>query len=157
MARQVQHDLGDQQAGYAAAKASRSISWGPTGGTLSVTQAGSVVDNKNYLTDVGAFSGSGSFYGAFDQSGNVWQWTDGDGTTGEDRMQRGGSYTSGSPAGVSSSESRSSRSAGKSLETPEIGFRLAARAAVPEPSTSCMALAGLACGGYSLFRRRKRA
>ena len=28
---------------------------------------------------------------------------------------------------------------------------------VPEPSTSCMALAGLACGGYSLFRRRKRA
>jgi hypothetical protein len=26
--------------------------------------------------------------------------------------------------------------------------------AVPEPSTSCMALAGLACGGYSLFRRR---
>jgi hypothetical protein len=28
---------------------------------------------------------------------------------------------------------------------------------VPEPSTYCMALAGLACGGYSLFRRRKRA
>ena len=29
--------------------------------------------------------------------------------------------------------------------------------AVPEPSTSCMALAGLACGGCSIFRRRKRA
>jgi hypothetical protein len=29
--------------------------------------------------------------------------------------------------------------------------------AVPEPSTCAMALAGLACGGYSLFRRRKRA
>jgi hypothetical protein len=28
---------------------------------------------------------------------------------------------------------------------------------VPEPSTSCMALAGLACGGYSMFRRRRRA
>jgi hypothetical protein len=27
---------------------------------------------------------------------------------------------------------------------------------VPEPSTYAMALAGLACGGYSLFRRRKR-
>ena len=26
--------------------------------------------------------------------------------------------------------------------------------AVPEPSTCIMALAGLACGGYSLFRRR---
>jgi hypothetical protein len=29
--------------------------------------------------------------------------------------------------------------------------------AVPEPSTVCMALAGLACGGYSMWRRRKRA
>jgi hypothetical protein len=29
--------------------------------------------------------------------------------------------------------------------------------AVPEPSTYAMALAGLACGGYSMFRRRKRA
>ena len=29
--------------------------------------------------------------------------------------------------------------------------------AVPEPSTYCMALAGLACGGYSMFRRRKQA
>jgi hypothetical protein len=27
---------------------------------------------------------------------------------------------------------------------------------VPEPSISCMALAGLACGGYSMWRRRKR-
>lgn len=29
--------------------------------------------------------------------------------------------------------------------------------AVPEPSTYFMALAGVACGGYSMFRRRKRA
>jgi hypothetical protein len=29
--------------------------------------------------------------------------------------------------------------------------------AVPEPSTYAMALAGVACGSYSLFRRRKRA
>jgi hypothetical protein len=28
---------------------------------------------------------------------------------------------------------------------------------VPEPSTYAMALAGLACGGYSMCRRRKRA
>ena len=28
---------------------------------------------------------------------------------------------------------------------------------VPEPSTYAMALAGIACGGYSMFRRRKRA
>ena len=30
-------------------------------------------------------------------------------------------------------------------------------AQVPEPSTCVMALAGVACGGYSMFRRRKRA
>jgi hypothetical protein len=29
--------------------------------------------------------------------------------------------------------------------------------AVPEPSACIMALVGLACGGYSMFRRRKRA
>jgi len=29
--------------------------------------------------------------------------------------------------------------------------------AVPEPSTYCMALAGLACGGFSMWRRRRRA
>jgi len=29
-------------------------------------------------------------------------------------------------------------------------------AAVPEPATLCSALAGLACGGYSMFRRRKQ-
>jgi len=28
---------------------------------------------------------------------------------------------------------------------------------VPEPSTYCMALTGIACGGYSMWRRRKRA
>ncbi len=27
--------------------------------------------------------------------------------------------------------------------------------AVPEPSTYAMALAGLACGGFSMFRRRR--
>ena len=27
---------------------------------------------------------------------------------------------------------------------------------VPEPSTYAMALAGIACGGYSMWRRRKR-
>jgi hypothetical protein len=30
-------------------------------------------------------------------------------------------------------------------------------AAVPEPSTCASLLAGLACGGYSMWRRRKRA
>jgi hypothetical protein len=34
---------------------------------------------------------------------------------------------------------------------------LRVEAVVPEPSAYAMALAGLACGGYSMWRRRKRA
>jgi len=40
------------------------------------------------------------------------------------------------------------------VSSPSIRFSFAA---VPEPSTYCMAFAGLACGGYSMWRRRKRA
>ena len=36
-------------------------------------------------------------------------------------------------------------------------WQIGSAQAVPEPSTYAMALAGLACGGYSMFRRRKRA
>jgi hypothetical protein len=39
--------------------------------------------------------------------------------------------------------------------TQNIGSPGTAINAVPEPSTYAMALAGLACGGYSLFRRRR--
>ena len=41
--------------------------------------------------------------------------------------------------------------------TDENGWRIGSVQAVPEPSTYAMALAGLACGGYSMWRRRKRA
>jgi len=32
--------------------------------------------SQNYLTDVGAFVNSSSYYGTFDQNGNVYQWND---------------------------------------------------------------------------------
>jgi sulfatase modifying factor 1 len=122
-----------------------------TGSGFSVTQSSSYDSNQNYLTDVGAFSGSGSFYGTFDQSGNVFQWIDMDGGSG----LRGGSWGFSIAFGLSSSYSDP---AAASNENGEYGFRLASPVApVPEPSTYAMALAGLACGGYSMFRRRKRA
>lgn len=37
------------------------------------------------------------------------------------------------------------------------GYTILTTAAVPEPTTSCMALTGLACGGYTMWRRRRRA
>jgi len=118
-------------------------------GVFSVTQSGGQDSNQNYLTDVGAFSGNGSFYGTFDQSGNVYQWNDLNGTSSSVRGRRGGAWN-----GNASSLSSSSRTpTATSLGNSSIGFRLAAP--VPEPSTYAMALAGLACGGYLLFRRRR--
>jgi formylglycine-generating enzyme required for sulfatase activity len=120
-------------------------------GDYAVTQSASYSSSQNYLTDVGAFSGSGSFYGTFDQSGNVYQWNDLDGTAGSSRGLRGGSWN----IGAFSLSSSGRFTSGPSGEYSDIGFRLASPVAVPEPSTWVMGLAGIACGGYSLFRRRR--
>ena len=45
---------------------------------------------RDYLTDVGSFGGTKSFYGTFDQSGNVYEWNDLNGTVGQYRGWRGG-------------------------------------------------------------------
>jgi formylglycine-generating enzyme required for sulfatase activity len=94
-----------------------------TGAGYSVTQSSTYDANQNYLTDVGAFSGSGSFYGTFDQSGNVYQWNDLDGTAGSSRGLRGGSWYSVSSFPLSSSGSISSSS--PSVAYNYYGFRLA--------------------------------
>jgi formylglycine-generating enzyme required for sulfatase activity len=73
-------------------------------------------------TDVGAFSGSGSFYGTFDQSGNVIQWNDLDGTPGSNRGLRGGGWVD-PYYGVSSSGRNND--APSAVDDDGIGFRLA--------------------------------
>jgi formylglycine-generating enzyme required for sulfatase activity len=91
------------------------------------TTIGSNPNQANYnnaigrATDVGSFSGSGSFYGTFDQSGNVWQWNDLDGTTGSSRGLRGGDWYINSSY-VSSSYRYNGVPSG---EFDNIGFRLA--------------------------------
>jgi formylglycine-generating enzyme required for sulfatase activity len=123
-----------------------------TGAGYSVTQSGDYDPNQNYLTDVGAFTNSASFYGTFDQSGNVYEWNDLDGAAGSSRGLRGGDWNNSAVVLPSSNRGEDD----PSLEDSIFGFRLASPVAVPEPSTYAMALAGLACGGYSIFRRRKR-
>jgi len=125
-----------------------------TGAGYSVTQSGALDPNQNYLTDVGAFSGSGSFYGTFDQSGNVFQWNDLDGlaSSGSSRGVRGGSWAFTNPLGLSSAWSDSFF---PSYGDGNIGFRLASPVAVPEPSTWVMAAGGLACAGWGAWRRRR--
>ena len=121
-----------------------------TGAGYSVTQqSGTAVRSQNYLSEAGAFSGSGSFYGTFDQSGNLYEYNDLTGAAGA-RGQRGGGWMG---------EAVSSRNRLVNISTAVFtqlsGFRLAAPVAVPEPSANAMALAALACGGYSMFRRRR--
>jgi sulfatase modifying factor 1 len=122
-------------------------------GDYAVTQSASWSGSQNYLTAVGAFTNSASFYGTFDQSGNVYQWNDLDGLTGSSRGVRGGGWYYNAFSLSSSNRITHGPSYGDSFT----GFRLARAVAVPEPSTCVMALAGIACGGYSMWRRRKRA
>jgi formylglycine-generating enzyme len=120
-------------------------------GVYSVTQSDSYSGSQNYLTDVGAFTNSASYYGTFDQNGNVWEWNDLTGDAGSSRGLRGGDWDN-----IAFNLSSSSRNTpAPSSENSDIGFRLASPVAVPEPSTWVMGLAGIACGGWQMFRRRR--
>ncbi len=124
------------------------------GGIYSVTQVGGDLDpNQNYLTDVGAFTNSASFYGTFDQSGSVFQWNDLDGAAGSSRGLRGGDWTT--QASALSSSFRVTFD--PSYEDAITGFRLASPVAVPEPSMWVMGAGGLACVAWRALRRCKQA
>jgi formylglycine-generating enzyme required for sulfatase activity len=101
------------------------------------------------LTTVGT-NGGPSPYDTFDMSGNVSEWNDLTGAVGSSRGRRGGGWN----ANALNLSSSGSSTLDPSSEFVVVGFRLASPAAVPEPSTCAMALAGLACGGWSMFRRR---
>ena len=122
------------------------------GGVYSVTLSGALDPNQNYLTDVGAFTNSESFYGTFDQSGNVNQWNDLDGNGGGSLEVRGGSWLYSDASYESSSFSSPYATSNESMT---VGFRLASPVAVPEPSTWVMAAGGLACAGWGAWRRRR--
>ena len=47
---------------------------------FAVTQTITPSASQNYLTDVGAFGKSASYYGTFDQAGNVCEWNDAQGS-----------------------------------------------------------------------------
>jgi len=125
-------------------------------GVYSVTQSNVYSASQNYLTDVGAFTNSGSFYGTFDQSGNVIQWNDLDGAAGSSRGLRGGDWYGGA-FDVSSSGSSSS---GPSGDGGLVGFRLASPVSgpsgVPEIDPNGLSAAlGLIAAGLGLLERRR--
>ena len=125
---------------------------GSTGNSANFSQGADWNSQDGNVTTVGT-NGGPSAYGAFDMSGNLFEWNDLTGAAGSSRGFRGGGWPYNSYY-VSSSDRYNF---GPSGEGDNFGFRLASPVAVPEPSTYAMALAGLACGGYVVFRRRKRA
>ncbi len=109
----------------------------------------------NHLTAVGMFAGTTTAYGVFDMSGNARSWleTPVNPSDIEGTYVRGGTWDQGENV---TQYSRNHRFyTGNYDSSPNIGIRLGTMAvAVPEPSTYCLALAGLACGGFSMWRRR---
>ena len=115
------------------------------------------------VTTVGT-NGGPSAYGAFDMAGNIREYNDRrDGTS---VGTRGGDYSTFNADNFKPYYSIeffdefyyfSGSTFAADSWAPNQGFRLAAIAPVPEPSTCAMAFAGLACGGYLVRRRRKQA
>ena len=62
-----------------------------------VSQSGALNTSQTYLTNVGIFTGSYSYYGTFDQTGSVWEWNDLDGIASKSRGLRGAAWTSSPP------------------------------------------------------------
>jgi len=95
------------------------------------TGGGEQLATQNYLTDVGVFTSSGSYYGTFDQSGGLYEWNDFTGVAGPTRGLRGGSWFNAGAVGVSSSERLAYDPAS---EHEFIGFRLASPIPVTGPA-----------------------
>ena len=124
----------------------------PTGSYT--TGGGSYSGSQNYLTDVGAFTGSASYYGTFDQAGLVHQWNDLNGTSSANRGWRGGYWES--PAFNLSSSSRTANVA--TYQNGNLGIRLAGPASTPVPEIDPAGMASVFAffaGALGLLERRR--
>ena len=99
---------------------------------------------------VGSYTNAGSFYGTFDQAGNVREWNES--ISGTSRVHRGGSWPS-TEISLRSSVRTDLDATGESLD---IGFRVASLAAIPEPSVYGAAMGVMALGVVMMRRRMAR-
>jgi len=99
-----------------------------------------------FTTVAGEFQNSASFYGTFDQGGNVWEWNEAIiGTFGDRRGSRGGAFNV--YDGFLHSSARQNNSS--TSEQGYIGFRVSQ---IPTPSSAAM----LVLGALGALRRRRR-
>jgi formylglycine-generating enzyme required for sulfatase activity len=112
---------------------------------------------ENYLTEVGGYEHSGSYYQTFDQNGNVLEWNEAAIMASDGSMIlrgiRGGGYCNCSAA-LMASYSGSCNPATEENRLP-IGFRVA-RAIVPAPG-SIVGMTSLGLMGLLLWKRRRAA
>jgi len=124
---------------------------GSTGNFANYNRAADWNGQDGNVTSVGT-NGGPSAYGAFDMSGNIYEWNDLTGTAGSSRGLRGGFWFS--DAFLLSSSDRNAID--PSIGSLGIGFRLASP--VPEPATLGMASGGALCAcGWWVLKRRRRA
>jgi formylglycine-generating enzyme len=120
---------------------------------FSLTQNPAPADsNQNYLTNVGYFTGSGSFYNTFDQGGNLNEWN-GDAAGSTTAFVRGGSWQFGDTSNTDYDTPLAN------LYSDTIGFRLAgpvAGPAVPEIDPNSLgSVLALVLGSLGLVERRR--
>jgi hypothetical protein len=103
------------------------------------------------VTIVGTYAANPSYYGTFDQGGNVWEWNDGILSTTDGGGLRGGAFSGIIPGGLQSSDRFFSL--GASGGSDIVGFRVSSLTLIPEPSAYA---AILGCLGLSLALMRRK-
>jgi formylglycine-generating enzyme required for sulfatase activity len=109
--------------------------------------------NASDLKNVGSYKDAPSYFGTYDQGGNVWEWTDS--TEGNNRVPRGGSFYYDVASYLSAASGRSVDD--PTREAMAIGFRVVSLSltVVPEPGTWA-GVAGLAMLVFGVWVRRGR-
>ena len=116
---------------------------GPNGTNANSANYGNAVDN---LTEVGGYSIADSYYGTFDQAGNVWEWND-KLMSSNGRGQRGGDADSSEVFFRSTFGSTISH---REIEANDVGFRVSSLAPIVI-ETGGTNLAPTVAGGFTVL------
>lgn len=120
----------------------------PTASNSITTSDANYIYSVGNVTDVGTYAANPSYYGTFDQGGNVREWNDAI-VSASHRGRRGGPFNN-----VESTLASSNRNSWTPhSEFRDIGFRVSSLEPIPEPSSYALLLGGLALGLTALRRR----